>query len=164
MLTDEAARDLQPGIEEKRSEQGLDDIADDVVRQAGMVLAGVGQGAFVKAGVSVGAGAIIGARATVLRDVPPYAIVVGTPARVVRLRFPELVAERLLGLEWWRYSIYDLFGAPFDDIGAAIDRIEELVARGAVLPYEAPVIGPAELADAGALAASLAPPLMARAS
>lgn len=49
----------------------------------------IGQGAFIKSGVTIGAGAIIGARATVLRDVPPYAIVVGTPGRVLRLRFPS---------------------------------------------------------------------------
>ncbi len=62
----------------------------------------IGQGAFIKAGVTIGAGAIIGARATVLRDVPPYGIVVGTPGRVLRLRFPEATVERLLALRWWR--------------------------------------------------------------
>ena len=96
----------------------------------------IGQGAFVKAGVTIGAGAIVGARATVLRDVPPYAIVVGTPARVVRLRFPERTVERLLRVAWWRYSIYDLFDAPMDSIDAALDTIEDLVARGAVRPYD----------------------------
>ena len=114
--------------------------------------------------MSIGAGAIVGARATVLRDVPPYAIVVGTPARVVRLRFPDAVVERLLRVAWWRYSIYDLFDAPFDDIEAALDMIEDLVARGAVRPYEAPVIGPAELADPAALVQALTPAVMAKAS
>jgi len=107
----------------------------------------IGQGAFLKAGVTVGAGAIVGARATVLRDVPPYAIVVGTPGRVLRLRFPEAVVERLLRSEWWRYSIYDLFEAPFDDIERALDVIEARIAEGAVQAYAGPVAGPAELAD-----------------
>ncbi len=106
----------------------------------------IGQGAFLKAGVRVGAGAIIGARATVVKDVPPYAIVVGTPARVVRLRFPEAVIARLLALVWWRYSIYDLFDAPFDEIERALDRIEDLIAAGAVEPYEAPTITARDLA------------------
>ena len=97
----------------------------------------IGQGAFVKAGVTIGAGAIVGARATVLHDVPPYAIVVGTPARVVRLRFPALTIERLLNVAWWRYSIYDLFDAPMDSIDAALDVIETLVARGALHPMPA---------------------------
>ena len=123
----------------------------------------VGQGAFLKAGITVGTGAIIGARATVLRDVPPYAIVVGTPARVVRLRFPEEIVARLLALEWWRYSIYDLFDAPFDDVPAALDQLEETLASGAVAPFEGAVIRAADLDDPAALIASLAGAPIARA-
>lgn len=123
----------------------------------------IGQGAFIKSGVTIGPGAIIGARATVLRDVPPYAIVVGTPGRVVRLRFPESIVERLLALQWWRYSIYDLFDAPMDSIERSLDVIEDLVARGAVTPYQGPVIGPADLANPMGLAETLLP-LMKQAS
>ena len=54
----------------------------------------------------------------------------------MRLRFPEATVERLLRIAWWRYSIYDLFDAPMDSIDAALDVIEDLVARGAVRPYE----------------------------
>ncbi len=107
----------------------------------------IGQGAFLKAGINVGAGAIIGARATVLRDVPPYAIVVGTPGKVLRLRFAERVVERLLALAWWQYSIYDLFEAPFDDIERALDVIEALVSDGRVQPYQGPVMSDADFAD-----------------
>lgn len=123
----------------------------------------IGQGAFIKSGVSIGTGAIIGARATVLRDVPPYAIVVGTPGRVLRLRFPEKVVERLLAVAWWRYSIYDLFSAPFDDIEKALDVIEEESASGRIVPFEGPVITAEDLADpkglANRLAARFLPPL-----
>lgn len=111
----------------------------------------IGQGAFLKAGVTIGAGAIVGARATVLRDVPPYGIAVGTPARVLRLRFAEPIVERLLCSAWWRYSIYDLFEAPFDDIERALDVIEARLAAGALQPFAGPVVGPAELADPEAL-------------
>ena len=128
----------------------------------------IGQGAFVKAGVKIGTGAIIGARATVLRDVPPYAIVVGTPGKVLRLRFPEAVVEKLLASEWWRYCIYDLFAAPFDDVERALGLIAEMAASGAVRPYAGPVVEAADLADPGALAvrleAAFAPPAMASAS
>ena len=123
----------------------------------------IGQGAFIKAGVSIGAGAIIGARATVLKDVPPYAVVVGTPGRVLRLRFPEATVERLLALEWWRYSIYDLFDAPMDSIDAALEVIENLVATGAVSPFEGRDVLPG-LEDPQAFAAALAPEIIARAS
>ncbi len=123
----------------------------------------IGQGAFVKSGVSIGTGSIIGARATVLRDVPPYSIVVGTPGRVLRLRFPESIVERLLAVAWWRYSIYDLFSAPFDDIEKALDTIESAIASGRVSPFEGPVITAEDLTDPKALANRLAgrflPPL-----
>ena len=123
----------------------------------------IGQGAFIKAGVTIGAGAIIGARATVLRDVPPYAIVVGTPGRVLRTRFPEATIERLLAVQWWRYSIYDLFEAPMDSIDTALDTIEAMVASGAVQPWEGRWVEPADLADPVALAADLAPRALDRA-
>jgi acetyltransferase-like isoleucine patch superfamily enzyme len=123
----------------------------------------LGEGAFIRAGVRIGPGAIVGARATVLRDVPPYAIVAGTPARVVRLRFPDAVVDRLLALEWWRYAIYHLFDAPMDSIEASLDVIEDLVARGAVSPYAGRLITPDDLANPKALAAELAPAPVARA-
>lgn len=107
----------------------------------------VGQGAFLKAGVTVGTGAIVGARATVLKDVPPYAIMVGTPARVLRLRFPEPVVERLLASKWWEYSLYELFDAPFDDVERALDVIEDRIAVGTVTPYRGPVLAGPDFAE-----------------
>lgn len=112
----------------------------------------IGQGAFLKSGVTVGAGAIIGARATVIRDVPPYAIVVGTPARVVRLRFSEALVERLVASEWWQYSVYDLFDTPLNDPEAVLDRIGERRAAGTLRPWEGPVFGPSDLGDPATIA------------
>lgn len=124
----------------------------------------IGQGAFVRAGVTVGAGAIVGARTTVLRDVPAYAIVVGTPGRVVRLRFAEPIVERLLALGWWDYSIYDLFDVPFDDIERALDLLEPLLSSAAVAPYAGPVIEAGELSEPKALIDRLMVAPLARAS
>ncbi len=115
----------------------------------------IGHGAFVKAGVTIGTGAIIGARATVLRNVPPYAIMVGTPARLLRMRFPEATVERLLALAWWRYSIYDFFDAPFDDIDGALDSLEALVAQGALRPYAGPEVQASDFCEPDALIARL---------
>ena len=61
----------------------------------------IGQRAMIKAGVRIGVGAVIGAGALITRDVPPYAIVVGTPAHVLRRRFPNALCDRLLASQWW---------------------------------------------------------------
>jgi phosphonate metabolism protein (transferase hexapeptide repeat family) len=61
----------------------------------------IGHGAILLPGVSVGTGAVVGAGAVVTRDVDPYVIVAGVPARPVRMRFPEAVAAKLLEIAWW---------------------------------------------------------------
>jgi phosphonate metabolism protein (transferase hexapeptide repeat family) len=64
----------------------------------------IGHGAVLLPGVTIGAGAVIGANAVVSRDVPPYTIVAGVPARKLRLRFAPQVIERLLALNWWDWD------------------------------------------------------------
>jgi acetyltransferase-like isoleucine patch superfamily enzyme/SAM-dependent methyltransferase len=65
----------------------------------------IGQSAIVLSGVTVGHGAIIGAGAVVSRDVPPYAIVAGNPAQVIRYRFSPSTIDFLLNLQWWEWSL-----------------------------------------------------------
>ncbi len=64
----------------------------------------IGHGVVVLPGRRVGTGAILGAGAIVTKDVPAYAIAVGNPARVVKRRFDERVAERLQALAWWDWD------------------------------------------------------------
>ena len=65
---------------------------------------GIGYEAVIMAGVHIGDGAIIAARAVVTKDVPPYTIVGGTPAKEIRKRFDAEVIQQLLILKWWNWS------------------------------------------------------------
>jgi virginiamycin A acetyltransferase len=65
----------------------------------------VGYSALVLPGVTIGDGAVVAAGSVVARDVPPYAVVAGNPARVVRSRVSEEDVERLLRAAWWNWPI-----------------------------------------------------------
>lgn len=61
----------------------------------------IGHGAHIKQGVVIGTGSVVGMGAVVTKDVPPYSIVGGNPAHVIRKRFNEDIIEQLLKSEWW---------------------------------------------------------------
>ena len=65
----------------------------------------IGYEAIIMAGVHIGDGAVIAARAVVTNDVPPYTIVGGTPARKIRMRFEEETIARLQQIQWWNWSV-----------------------------------------------------------
>lgn len=91
----------------------------------------VGAGSFVRRGVRIGNGAVIGACSVVTHDVPDYAIAVGSPARVIRMRFAEKLVERYLKLEWWRYDLAPFkHQVDFSKIEATLDFFEEKKALG----------------------------------
>ncbi|PTM40234.1 CatB-related O-acetyltransferase [Bosea sp. 124] len=87
----------------------------------------IGREAVIMPGVAIGDGAVIGTRAQVVKDVPPYAVVVGNPGRVVKLRFPPEVVEALLAIRWWDWeadkiarNVAAIAGADIDALHAAV--------------------------------------------
>lgn len=65
----------------------------------------LGYNVCVKEGVAIGDGAVIGAKSLVTRDIPPYAVAVGIPAKVIRYRFTQEQIEKLLEIKWWDWDI-----------------------------------------------------------
>ena len=109
----------------------------------------IGYGVMFVGAVNVANGAIIGAGSVVTKDVPPYAVVAGDPARVIKYRFDEATIKKLLAVKWWNWPLEkilanvnclkdaekfltrhwspELAQIPEDEIG---HRVDELVARG----------------------------------
>ena len=58
----------------------------------------------IGSGATIGNGAVVGANSLVLSDIPPYAVVAGSPAKVLRYRFDENIVERLTSLKWWEWN------------------------------------------------------------
>lgn len=89
--------------------------APDALQRAGDTTIGhdvwIGAEAMIMPGLTIGNGAIIGARAVVTKNVTPYAIVAGTPAKELRKRFSEDDIEKLQEMEWWYWSDDQLAGA-----------------------------------------------------
>lgn len=75
----------------------------------------IGSNSVVLAGVTIGTGAVVGAGSVVTKDVLPYAIVAGNPARLLRYRFPHDLIDGLLATRWWELPPDELLSLPFSD-------------------------------------------------
>lgn len=84
----------------------------------------IGDGAIITPGISIGTGAVIGANTVVVRDVPPYAIVGGVPAKLIRSRFPQEIASKLLSTEWWEYPVDYVKSLPRSNVYELIETLD----------------------------------------
>jgi acetyltransferase-like isoleucine patch superfamily enzyme len=95
----------------------------------------VGSGVRLKSGVSIGDGSIVGAGSVVTKDVAPYSIVGGVPARFIRHRFPQETIERLVSLAWWQYDLVSL-ELSWDNLEATIGDLTQRIASTTLAPYK----------------------------
>jgi len=95
----------------------------------------IGHEAFILPGVTIGDGAVVAARAVVTKDVPPYAVVAGVPAKVVKYRHPEELINQLLAVRWWDYAAWDLKGVKVDDPRQFIEQLQKKIEEG-ITPYK----------------------------
>ncbi len=132
--TDDTLRAFSGGY---RSVPGLTMIGHDVW---------IGHGAYVRAGVTLGDGCIVGAGSSVVSDVPPYAVAAGSPARVVRERHPLSTIADLLRIQPWRFNLYDV---PVEHVRDPAGFVAWYDAEGheLLVPYEPGWVGAEELSD-----------------
>ncbi len=64
----------------------------------------LGHGVVVMPGIKIGTGAVVGSGAVVTKDIPPYAVAVGVPAKVIKMRFDEAVIEKIMKTRWWEWD------------------------------------------------------------
>ncbi|QUC06111.1 CatB-related O-acetyltransferase [Aggregatibacter sp. oral taxon 513] len=86
----------------------------------------LGADVIILSGLTIGDGAIIGAGSVVTKDIPPYAIAVGAPAKVIKYRFEQDIISKLLKLKWWELGYQDLQNVDFDNIYTAIEQIKRI--------------------------------------
>jgi len=90
----------------------------------------IGTGAIILNGVTIGDGAVVVAGAVVSKDVEPYTIVGGVPAKPIRKRFSDEIVEKLIKLKWWNYDPAVLDGIDFTNIEESIENLEQRISCG----------------------------------
>ncbi|WPM85812.1 CatB-related O-acetyltransferase [Apirhabdus apintestini] len=93
----------------------------------------IGDDAVLKGNIIIGDGAVIAANSVVTKNVPPYSIVAGVPAKVIKYRFPQDIISELIRLQWWNYRFVDLpDNQHCDDISYFIRNLSDDIERGNV--------------------------------
>ena len=86
----------------------------------------IGDYACVMSGVNIGHGAVVATNAVVTKDVPPYAIVAGVPARIIKYRFDDPTIKELLDLKWWDFDKEQLEPIDMTNVQEAIKQINAI--------------------------------------
>lgn len=96
----------------------------------------VGADVTLKPGISIGTGSVIAASSVVVKDVPPYSVVGGNPAKIIKQRFDTALVNKLLSSEWWKYKFTDFSDMSLEDPNSFLDQLIERVEDGRISRYE----------------------------
>ncbi len=106
----------------------------------------IGQNVLIQQGIKIGDGAIVAAGSVVTKDVPPFAVVGGVPARVIKYRLTEDVRTRAVKLRWWQFSPDQFAHLQMDKPSDFLDGIEKMIDEG-VIEFAPDRIDIAEMVD-----------------
>lgn len=95
----------------------------------------IGGNVLLRPGVTVGYGAVVAGGSVVTKDVPPFAIVGGNPAKIIRYRFDEATIERIMAVAWWRFHVRDFAGLEMADTHAFLDGLSERIDHGHITEF-----------------------------
>lgn len=93
----------------------------------------IGANVVLKSNIRIGNGAIVAANSVLTKDVPPFTIVGGNPARVIRSRFNAQVLEKIQNLQWWNYHPSDFVGLKANDPEAFVGELSDRISTGLVI-------------------------------
>jgi len=115
----------------------------DFQRDLGKVSVGhdvwIGGHCVLKGGITIGTGAVIAAGSVVVKDVPPYMIVGGNPAKTIRPRFEKETIQRLLASEWWCVDPKSLTDLKMFEVERFCDVLDDMKRQGMAKPFAPPV-------------------------
>lgn len=109
----------------------------------------IGTDVVLKDGITIGDGAVVAQGALVTKDIPPYAVAGGVPAKIIKYRFEEATIARLLDLKWWNYAYWDFENISTTDSPEVFcDKLEELINKRKIQQYNPKSITAKELEEA----------------
>ena len=85
----------------------------------------IGSGVKIKTGLTIGDGAVIGAGSVVTKDVAPFSIVAGVPAKLIKMRFSQDTIERIQKLAWWQYNLLP-YQLSWNDLESTLSQLENM--------------------------------------
>ncbi|APX61844.1 CatB-related O-acetyltransferase [Acinetobacter schindleri] len=100
----------------------------------------IGSNVTLKPNINIGDGAIIASHSVVTKDVPPYSVVGGIPAKIIKMRFPDPIIEKFMKFEWWKFHKNDLINTTLNEPELFLEQIEEKISNKKIEIYSPKIL------------------------